>query len=585
MIEELRIRGIGVIADAQLDFAPGFTVITGETGAGKTMILSGIELLRGSRAETGQLRDADGQAEVDAVVSLDSGVREVVARTLDELGVEIADDDDALIARRTVSGRGRSRAHLGGRPVPVSALSEVWSSLVSVHGQSDQARLRESAPQRELLDRFGGAPLREAVQDYRSVWNEWRSVERELAELRASLAGRERTATLLRLGIAEIDDVAPESGEDTALDAEASVLEHAGGLRDTALGARGLLSGSGEDVDAAAVLSMVTRAGEQLAAMSDIDERLAELAMRLSQAATEIADIDAELGDYLRTVDADPVRQAWVEERRSKLGALRKSYGATIDEVLAWRADAVAQVEAADGGADRVEELARLEFEAAERARELAARLSELRKVAAQELAARVEAELEHLAMPDANLSVEVVSDLGDLHVHGADAVQILLAPHPGATPRPIGKGASGGELSRLALAFEVALVGESPTPTMIFDEVDAGVGGSVAVEVGRRLARLARDAQVVVVTHLPQVAAFADHHLVVAKDSDGSVTSASVRSVSGEERVGELVRMLSGLEGSTTGAAHAAELLEVARGERDSGTPRRAATSGTGAQ
>ncbi len=585
MIEELRIRGIGVIADAQLDFAPGFTVITGETGAGKTMILSGIELLRGSRAETGQLRDADGQAEVDAVVSLDSGVREVVARTLDELGVEIADDDDALIARRTVSGRGRSRAHLGGRPVPVSALSEVWSSLVSVHGQSDQARLRESAPQRELLDRFGGAPLREAVQDYRSVWNEWRSVERELAELRASLAGRERTATLLRLGIAEIDDVAPESGEDTALDAEASVLEHAGVLRDTALGARGLLSGSGEDVDAAAVLSMVTRAGEQLAAMSDIDERLAELAMRLSQAATEIADIDAELGDYLRTVDADPVRQAWVEERRSKLGALRKSYGATIDEVLAWRADAVAQVEAADGGADRVEELARLEFEAAERARELAARLSELRKVAAQELAARVEAELEHLAMPDANLSVEVVSDLGDLHVHGADAVQILLAPHPGATPRPIGKGASGGELSRLALAFEVALVGESPTPTMIFDEVDAGVGGSVAVEVGRRLARLARDAQVVVVTHLPQVAAFADHHLVVAKDSDGSVTSASVRSVSGEERVGELVRMLSGLEGSTTGAAHAAELLEVARGERDSGTPRRAATSGTGAQ
>lgn len=585
MIEELRIRGIGVIADAQLDFAPGFTVITGETGAGKTMILSGIELLRGSRAETGQLRDADGQAEVDAVVSLDSGVREVVARTLDELGVEIADDDDALIARRTVSGRGRSRAHLGGRPVPVSALSEVWSSLVSVHGQSDQARLRESAPQRELLDRFGGAPLREAVQDYRSVWNEWRSVERELAELRASLAGRERTATLLRLGIAEIDDVAPESGEDTALDAEASVLEHAGGLRDTALGARGLLSGSGEDVDAAAVLSMVTRAGEQLAAMSDIDERLAELAMRLGQAATEIADIDAELGDYLRTVDADPVRQAWVEERRSKLGALRKSYGATIDEVLAWRADAVAQVEAADGGADRVEELARLEFEAAERARELAARLSELRKVAAQELAARVEAELEHLAMPDANLSVEVVSDLGDLHVHGADAVQILLAPHPGATPRPIGKGASGGELSRLALAFEVALVGESPTPTMIFDEVDAGVGGSVAVEVGRRLARLARDAQVVVVTHLPQVAAFADHHLVVAKDSDGSVTSASVRSVSGEERVGELVRMLSGLEGSTTGAAHAAELLEVARGERDSGTPRRAATSGTRAQ
>jgi len=189
------------------------------------------------------------------------------------------------------------------------------------------------------------------------------------------------------------------------------------------------------------------------------------------------------------------------------------------------------------------------------------------------------------LAMPDARITAEVASDVEDLQRHGADVVQILLAPHPGAVPRPIGKGASGGELSRLALAFEVALAGETPSPTMIFDEVDAGVGGSVAVEVGRRLARLARDAQVVVVTHLPQVAAFADHHLVVAKGSDGSVTSATVRPVTGEARVSELVRMLSGLEGSSTGAAHAEELLEVARHERDSGAPRRAVTPAGRAQ
>ncbi len=583
MIEELRIRGIGVIADAQLDFAPGFTVITGETGAGKTMILSGIELLRGSRAESGQLRDADGQAEVDAVVSLGPGIRQAVALRLDELGVSL--DDDALIARRTVSGKGRSRAHLGDRPVPVSALSEVWASLVSVHGQADQARLRESAPQRELLDRFGGDPLREAAEEYRSVWDEWREIERELQELRATLADRERTATLLRLGIAEIDEISPESGEDTALDAEASVLEHAGGLRDAAMETRSLLSGSGDDIDASAVLSMLTRAGEHLSSMAGVDERLNELATRVQQAATELADIDAEIGEYLRMVDADPVRQAWVEERRSKLSALRKSYGATIDDVLAWRADALEQVQAADGGADRVEELALRESELAERARTYAARLSEHRKRAAQELSQKVAAELEHLAMPDARITAEVASDVEDLQRHGADVVQILLAPHPGAVPRPIGKGASGGELSRLALAFEVALAGETPSPTMIFDEVDAGVGGSVAVEVGRRLARLARDAQVVVVTHLPQVAAFADHHLVVAKGSDGSVTSATVRPVTGEARVSELVRMLSGLEGSSTGAAHAEELLEVARHERDSGAPRRAVTPAGRAQ
>jgi len=583
MIEELRIRGIGVIADAQLDFAPGFTVITGETGAGKTMILSGIELLRGSRAESGQLRDADGQAEVDAVVSLGPGIRQAVALRLDELGVSL--DDDALIARRTVSGKGRSRAHLGDRPVPVSALSEVWASLVSVHGQADQARLRESAPQRELLDRFGGDPLREAAEEYRSVWDEWREIERELQELRATLADRERTATLLRLGIAEIDEISPESGEDTALDAEASVLEHAGGLRDAAMETRSLLSGSGDDIDASAVLSMLTRAGEHLSSMAGVDERLNELATRVQQAATELADIDAEIGEYLRMVDADPVRQAWVEERRSKLSALRKSYGATIDDVLAWRADALEQIQAADGGADRVEELALRESELAERARTYAARLSEHRKRAAQELSQKVAAELEHLAMPDARITAEVASDVEDLQRHGADVVQILLAPHPGAVPRPIGKGASGGELSRLALAFEVALAGETPSPTMIFDEVDAGVGGSVAVEVGRRLARLARDAQVVVVTHLPQVAAFADHHLVVAKGSDGSVTSATVRPVTGEARVSELVRMLSGLEGSSTGAAHAEELLEVARHERDSGAPRRAVTPAGRAQ
>jgi DNA repair protein RecN (Recombination protein N) len=583
MIEELRIRGIGVIADAHLDFSPGFTVITGETGAGKTMILSGIELLRGARAESGHLRDPEGSAEVDAVVSLESGDIAAVSSVLDELGVEL--DEEALIARRTVSGKGRSRAHLGQRPVPVSALADVWSPLVAVHGQADQARLRESAWQRTLVDRFGGEPLAKALDRYRVLWHEWRDVQAELAELRSSLADRERTATLLRLGIAEIDGVSPEPGEDDALDAEASVLAHAGGLRDAALAARGLVSGSGDDIDAGAVLALLARTGDHLEAMSSVDERLGQLANRIRAVATEIADIDAELGEYVRSVDADPSRQAWVEERRSRLATLRKSYGATIDEVLAWREDAVAQVAAVDGGADRLEELSAAEQRLAGSVREQASEVSALRVSAGEDLIARVEAELQDLAMPDARLSVEVIGDLDDLHAHGADTVNVLLAPHPGATPRPVGKGASGGELSRLALAFEVALAGDSPVPTMIFDEVDAGVGGSVAVEVGRRLSRLARGTQVIVVTHLPQVAAFADNHLVVSKDSDGSVTQASVHRVEGEERVSELVRMLSGLSGSQTGAAHAQELLEVARTERDIAAPRTSARAGDLAQ
>ena len=385
----------------------------------------------------------------------------------------------------------------------------------------------------------------------------------------------ERISTLLRLGIAEIDEVAPERGEDDALNAEAAVLEHAGGLRDAAVSARSLLSGQGEDVDTSSVISMISRAGEHLASMADVDDRLRELGVRLSHAATEIADIDAELGDYRRNLDADPARQAWVQERRSRLKALCKSYGATVEDVLQWRAEAEARVNAVDGGSQRVEELAGREELLAEQARQAADALSQCRRDAAAAMAGRVETELHDLAMPQARIHAEVSTDVADLHPHGADDVRIVLAPHPGADLRPIGKGASGGELSRLALAFEVALADNAPAPTMIFDEVDAGVGGAVAVEVGRRLARLAASTQVVVVTHLPQVAAFADHHLVVEKGSNGAVTAASVRGVDGDERVVELVRMLSGLEGSSTGAAHAQELLEVAKREREGGAPR----------
>ena len=573
MIEQLRIQGIGVIADAQVDLGPGLTVITGETGAGKTMILSGIELLRGARAESGQLRESGEQAEVDAVVTVDQERQQLLGDLLEDLGVHI--EDDALIARRTVSGNGRSRAHLSGRPVPVSALTQVWSVLVSVHGQADQARLRQAAAQRDLVDRFGGVRVREALTAYQAVWQEWKDVEQELSQLRASLSESERTSTLLRLGIAEIDEVAPERGEDDALNAEAAVLEHAGGLRDAAVSARSLLSGQGEDVDTSSVISMISRAGEHLASMADVDDRLRELGVRLSHAATEIADIDAELGDYRRNLDADPARQAWVEERRSRLKALCKSYGATVEDVLQWRAEAEARVNSVDGGSQRVEELAGREELLAEQAREAADVLSQCRRDAAADMAGRVETELHDLAMPEARIHVEVSTDVADLHPHGADDVRIVLAPHPGADSRPIGKGASGGELSRLALAFEVALADSAPTPTMIFDEVDAGVGGAVAVEVGRRLSRLAASTQVVVVTHLPQVAAFADHHLVVEKGSNGAVTAASVRGVDGDERVAELVRMLSGLEGSSTGAAHAQELLEVAKREREGGAPR----------
>ena len=567
MIEELRIQGIGVIDEALLSFSPGFTVITGETGAGKTMILSGLELLRGARLDSGQLRDANSGAEVDAVVTLDDAHRSAVTSVLDEMGVPL--DDDAIIVRRTVATQGKSRAHIAGRPVPLSALGDVWAALLAVHGQADQARLREATWQRVVVDRFGGPALAGQLKAYEQTWQQWQQVRRELQDLRSSAEERERTSALLRLGIAEIDEVAPQVGEDEALDLEAGVLAHAGALRAAAVAARMVLSGSEEDIDPTAVLTRVAQARESLDSIAHVDERLAALAKRVAALTTEVVDIDSELGDYLRTLDADPERQAWVEARRSRLAALRKSFGASIDEVLRWRDESAEQVAAFDDSAERIAELEAGRDELAQRAREQAAALSTSRTAAAAALASAVEAELGALAMTDARVLIEVTSDLETLRAHGADTVTISLVPHAGASPRPIGKGASGGELSRLALAFEVALAGDSPVPTMVFDEVDAGIGGAVAVEVGRRLSRLAQHVQVIVVTHLPQVAAFADRHLVVTKGTDGSVTSATVRETEGDDRVKELVRMLSGLEESTTGAAHARELLELAALER----------------
>ena len=573
MIEELRISGIGVIDEACVELDSGFTVITGETGAGKTMVLSGLDLLRGARADAGVLRDASGSAEVDAVVALGGRLspdgRAAVGEQFEELGLGWP-DDDALITRRTVAGGGRSRAYLGGRPAPVSALAAVWSHLVAVHGQMDQARLRESTWQRNMVDRFGGASLLRVRDEYSRIWREWQQVGAELAALRAGAQEAERTANLLRLGIAEIDEVDPQPGEDEALDAEAAVLAHAGSLRDAAQSAREQLSGSGDDIAADAALTAIAKAKDALGGITHVDERLAELAARIGSLVNEVADVEAELGDYLRGLDADPARQAWVEERRARLAGLRKSYGATIDDVLRWRDDSAQQIAAVDDSEEQIAALSAREDELARQASAAAGELSRERSAAADALAQAVQVELAALAMPEAQLRIDVesASDSGSLTEHGGDAVQMSLIPHAGAAARPIGKGASGGELSRLALAFEVALAGGAPVPTMVFDEVDAGVGGAVAVEVGRRLARLSKHVQVLVVTHLPQVAAFADRHLVVTKGSDGAVTSADVVAIDGADRVAELVRMLSGLEGSATGAAHAEELLEVARQE-----------------
>ena len=571
MIEHLQIRSLGVIEDATIPFASGLTVITGETGAGKTMVLSGFALLAGGKADAGLVRSGTEQAWIDGEwsVAADSAA---VSRVVDA-GADVEPEGGRvrLLLGRTLAAEGRSRAFAGGRTVPVGVLQDVAGSLVAVHGQSEQIRLRHADTQRILLDRFAGADCLAALAAYRLAYSQWRDTINALTELVDRREAREREAVVLRIGIAEIEAVAPLPGEDVELDRQAARLSHSGTLLLDVMAAHDALVGGDGESGTDNVSAILSRASAALGRAADVDSTLEAVHDRLLEMTSLAADAAVDLATFAADVDADPGHQAWVEERRHALGTLRRRYGATVDEVLAWFAAAVESVAQADQGDDRARDLAQLETEQRAIVRASAGELSALRAAAAQALAAEVTGELRALAMPDSVLDVRVTSrtDTSEMALHGADDVELLLRPHNGAELRPLSKGASGGELSRVMLALEVVLAGADPVPTFIFDEVDAGIGGRAAVEVGRRLARLARSAQVIVVTHLPQVAAFADQHVVVSKGADGMVTSSSVTVVDGPARVSELVRMLSGLDGSESGALHAEELLAVAETER----------------
>jgi DNA repair protein RecN (Recombination protein N) len=583
VLEELRIGGLGVIEDASLAFSPGLTVITGETGAGKTMVVAGLGLLFGGRADTGRVRPGVGRATVEGRLRPDvTRAAGVLARAADA-GVE-PDEDGSLLLARTVTAEGRSRAYLGGRGVPVSVLAELGGYAVAVHGQSDQLRLLQPAEQRSALDRYAGSEHEKFLARYREVYENWRRLAAELTELRRNMRERRQQADLLRLGLVEIDSVAPQSGEEQELAEEARRLEHAESLRQAVTAAHLALAGDPDDPTGGTDAGMLLgEARGLLDAQSDVDPRLGEYAQRISEAVTLVGEVAIELTGYLDGLDADPARLATVHERRAALRSLTRKYAEDVNGVLAWAERARAQLAALDVSDDAIaaQEAERDRF--ARDVVDLAARVTESRQRAAGEFSADVTRELAGLAMPHATVLAHVAPfapgkgqatvelDGGRLAVgpDGADEVELRLTANPGAPALPLQRGASGGELSRVMLAVEVVFAGAGGPPTLVFDEVDAGVGGRAAVEVGRRLARLARRHQVIVVTHLPQVAAFADRHLLVAKDSTGAVTTSGVRMVEDTERARELARMLAGMPDSDLGVAHAEELLAVAANEK----------------
>ncbi|MBL1099860.1 DNA repair protein RecN [Streptomyces coffeae] len=579
VLEEMRIRALGVIDDAVVELSPGFTAVTGETGAGKTMVVTSLGLLLGGRADAALVRIGAKAAVVEGRITVDA--RSAAAVRAEEAGAEL--DDGALLISRTLSAEGRSRAHVGGRSVPVGLLGELADDLVAVHGQTDQQGLLRPARQREALDRYAGEAVAGPLEKYAGAYRRLRAVTAELDELTTRARERAQEADLLRFGLEEVAAAEPRPGEDSELATEAERLGHAEALASAAAVAHAALAGNPEDPEGVDAATLVGGAHRALEAVRSHDPALAGLADRIGEVGILLSDVAQELAGYADNLDADPLRLAAVEERRAALGQLTRKYGESIADVLAWAEQGAARLAELDGDDDRIGELTAEHDALRTELGELAQTLTDARTEAAARFAEAVTAELAELAMPHARVTFAIrQSDAADetagIEVggravlygpHGADEVELLLAPHPGAPPRPIAKGASGGELSRVMLAVEVVFAGSDPVPTYLFDEVDAGVGGKAAVEVGRRLARLARSAQVVVVTHLPQVAAFADRHLVVEKTNDGSVTRSGVKAMAGEDRVRELSRMLAGQEDSELARAHAEELLETARGGR----------------
>lgn len=570
MLAEIAISNLGVISHASAELSPGLTVLTGETGAGKTMVVTGLRLLTGGRADASRVRTGAKEAVVEGAFSTE-GLPEATVddvRSVAEGAGAQPDENGEYLVSRSVKASGRSSAHLGGRKVPAAALGDLAAHLLTIHGQNDQLRLLAPEQQLAALDRFDPA-IAPKLEAYREVYAEWRQAVKSLKERTEKRLELAQEMDRLRFAIEEIDAVSPQAGEDDELVATINRLQDVDALREAAQTALVAIDGAeavgafGADEEEPAS-DLVGKAQAALASSSD--EALRELGVRLGEVARVLADVSAELGAYTADLPSDPDELERLLQRQQELKSLTRKYAPDIAGVVAWREKAGKRLGQIDTSEEAVEKLkaqvAKLEGDLKTRA----AALSKARAKAAKRLGEAVTEELHGLAMPKAQLHVEVAE--AKFGRDGADTVEITLAPNSALEPKPLATSASGGELSRVMLALEVILSESSSGATLVFDEVDAGVGGRAAVEIGRRLARLARRNQVIVVTHLPQVAAYANTHLHVSKDVGDEAVTSGVGTLADEERIEELARMMAGLDDSDTGRAHATELFTRAQRE-----------------
>ena len=558
MIEQLRIRNLGVIAEAELTFARGFTALTGETGAGKTMVFRGLNVLFGTKPDAALVADGADTAAVMAELA----ITDDVALRLAELGADI--DEGIVIVARQVPREGRVRSVIGGASVPNQTLGDLGDELIAIHGQSDHIKLRKTVHQRFILDRFGGQEVAQALTAYQQMWDEYQSTLRLIDELSSNSADREREWERLSYILGRFDELQPQPQEDVLLDAEAKRLSFSESLFTAAHSSGEFLTGGDSDAEYASAI--IARARKVLEQAQSLDDNLAPIVQRVRELEILIQDISGDLSHYAAGIDASPQRLAFIEQRRSDFKQLTREFG-SVDNLIEWVDQQRPRLDLLQGGEEQLAELRQsLALQKLELER-MSAGLTKMRLANAQKFTQSVQQELDGLAMSGSSVTFVIQPDA--LGPYGADAIELGLISRPNAPWVPLSKGASGGELSRIMLAVQVVLAQVDPVDTFIFDEVDAGVGGSTAIEVGRRLAQLARTSQVIVVTHLPQVAAFADKHYVVQAPERGSLSMSSVTEVAGEQRVTEIARMLAGLSESQAGNDLAVELLRLAEAEK----------------
>ena len=560
-LDEISIRSLGVIESSNIEFKSGLTVLTGETGAGKTMVLTALGLVLGSKSDSDLVRAGQERAVVTGRFSVPKQTQQEIL----ESGGEV--EDDSVVITRTLSTQGKSRVLVGSAVSSAAAVASFASSLVEIHAQSSSSKLIKPAVSRELLDRYAHLDL----SAYQEVFAQFQELTSRIDDLKNQLKQQDQEIELLSKFAEEFSKLSPKPGELVQIENEIAKLGSVEQLNQAVSNGLNLLDS--EDISAFNLLAQVRKGLDTVAGK---DTELDQINERFTESFLNLQDIGSELNSYLTSLEADPARFSYLQERKAALSSLLKRYGKGSDREKAYEdliADGLSVSEKlADlsGGSNRVAELEAKKVEVFAKLQKLAVDLSKSRSSAAKKLSDAVTFEIKNLSMPNAHFVIDQksldVNLAASYSNFGVDEISILFSAHAGAAALPLSKVASGGELSRVMLALEVVIAEAEPIGTYVFDEVDAGVGGKAAVEVGRRLAKLSKSAQVIVITHLPQVAVWADNHLVVKKSESGSVTQSDVRQISADERKIEIARMLSGQEDSQTAQEHASELLTIVR-------------------